>query len=323
MSLFVEDISFTGSTNQINHLADILTSITSINHHATISIKQSGITIYASYNHIITVRVIIDPSLFNIYNLTGSEEAELRLSVDINLISECFTSVSNSKPDSVICLLNYQGDGYPLVIEFEDNLISEKLEFLTFYQEEEEEQEVIDYGSVDMELIVKSDVLSNMLYDLHQINTEDLYIYTKPDCLRFTSMGPIGIVKLIFPNEKTILEKVEINKPYMISKFSFNNFFKIFKAVKFSFKCKMIKDNQGRFSIQLLVKNNSHNYSGTLIQFNMLEINHDEGYMDILEDEEEGVVDIQRTMYEGEKRVEEVQRAVKNVGGAVEIPLFL
>ncbi|EGW30682.1 uncharacterized protein SPAPADRAFT_155788 [Spathaspora passalidarum NRRL Y-27907] len=371
----IHPISFTASTNQIIHLADILSSITTINANATISIKQDGITIYASYNHITNVHVTIDPSLFSYYNLSGPEDAELRLGVDINLIAECFNSVTSSitKRDSkrdknnvvsvgetVICLLNYQGEGYPLVVEFEDNLISEKLEFLTFYiDDENDEGMAVSHDDIDMELIVKSDVLSNLLQDLHQINTQDLYIYAsvknESKQLRFISTGPIGTSKLIFPNEKTILEKVSLSgdSQFIISKFDFVNFFKIFRAVKYSFKCKMLKDREGRFSIQLLCKNAyMANYSGTLMQFNMLEVNHDE-YMlhNILQeeaDEEEAPneaptismnmdmdfgpssyngVDVQRTIYDEDGAAQKRQRAqqeqVRNVGGAVEIPLFL
>lgn len=58
----------------------------------------------------------------------------------------------------------------------------------------------------------------------------------------------------------------------LISCYNFGNFSKIFKAVKLSIKCKIMKDLSGILSIQLLCKNPQlTNYSGTLITFNMLE----------------------------------------------------
>ena len=61
--------------------------------------------------------------------------------------------------------------------------------------------------------MVRCDVLTNLLQDLNQINTENLFIYVAENTLNFISNGPIGTSKLIFPNDKTILEKLEINSP--------------------------------------------------------------------------------------------------------------
>ena len=107
----VED-SFTASTTQIAHLSDIFQSLVSINNQAIIRIKETGITIYSSYNHTFNVNVNIDPLLFSIYSITGEE---FTLGVDLSLIGECFTSVASTLKfeKSVTCYLNYQGEGSP------------------------------------------------------------------------------------------------------------------------------------------------------------------------------------------------------------------
>lgn len=269
---------------------------------------------------------------------------ELRLGVDIRLIGECFNSVaqvgyhagaagaparapttvdgqddSNAIRDqdkrlstAVKCYITYSSEASGLVIEFEDSMVSEKIEFLTFYTDlvypfdEQDSREaceqhlVINHQEVQFELILKSDVLLNLLRDLQQISTSELYLYISNEIkqlgrksqfggpqivdnqVNFISKGPIGLLKLIFPIEKTILEKIEIFERgpdsvmvpihlSIISVYNFAQFNKIFKSVKLSTKCKISKDLTGTLSVQLLCKNHKMpNYSGTLINFNML-----------------------------------------------------
>lgn len=318
----VED-SFTASTTQIAHLSDIFQSLVSINNQAIIRIKETGIAIYSSYNHTFNVNVNIDPLLFSIYSITGEE---FTLGVDLSLIGECFTSVASTLKfeKSVTCYLNYQGEGSPLVIEFEDTYILEKLEFYTYIIElgMEDDNLGIDYERVEMEAMVKSDVLTNILLDLWQIDTENLFIYAEADTLTFISNGPIGTSKLIFPNDKDVLEKLEISgdKRYVVSQFSYETFYRIFRAVRLSSKCKLIKDAHGCFSIQLLCKKLPlSGYSGTLVTINMMELNHDEFMIGWIEEQEKPV------LFTSFKKVE-VQSSVvdkRNVSGAVEVPLFL
>lgn len=307
------EVHFTASTNQIAHLSDVFQSLIAINSQAIVTIRSSGITIYSTYNYTINVHVTIDPALFNQYELTcepkangghadgdvdAEEELELRLGIDINLIANCFTSVLNTMKSekSISCTIIYQGDGHPLVIEFDDTLISEQLEFYTFYIDQDEliENEQlgnsrINYENVILEIMLKSDVLTNLLQDLYQIDTEILFIYCADEVLNFISSGSIGMSKLIFPNEKSIMEKLPINKSYqhIISQFKFSDFYKIFKAVRLSSKCKFIKDADGCFSIQLICKNYQQSgYPGTLLTINMTELDHDQHLIDwILQDE--------------------------------------
>lgn len=327
--------SFSGSTNQIIHIADVLAAITTILALALMIIRPEGITLYAEYNHVCNVQLNIDPSLFTSFSFLVRDNhdnavqdddtdrpSEMRLGVDISLISDAFHSVASSmrKPnannydksalDNVTCYLTYRGDGHPLVIEFEDKYMNEKLEFLTFYlditypyDEDEEDLLIINYNEVQFELMLKSDVFANLLGDLQQINTVDMFIYLCNEVktlgsrrataksnikfmdnqLNFISNGPIGHLKLIYPAEKTILEKMLIfgkeggeMKPIntsLVSCYNFTNFNKILKAVKLSSKCKILKDLNGVLSIKLLCKNPYlSNYAGTLITFNMLEV---------------------------------------------------
>lgn len=388
----LSSVSFSASTTQIAHLADVFQSLISINNQAIIRITTKGITIYSSYNHTFNVHINIDPSLFNNYNISSNnvedqqDDIEIMLGIDINLITECFVSVVNTLKyeKSVSCYFNYHGEGSPLIIEFEDNYMSEKLEFYTFYIEDGEsisdDNLFIDYGSVCLELMVKCDVLTNLLQDLNQISTENLFIYVAENTLNFISNGPIGTSKLIFPNDKSILEKLEINNPnknYVILQFNFETFFKVFKSVKLSSKCKIIKDLNGCFSVQLLCKNLPlTKYSGTLITINMMELNHDEFMVSWILNDTQEEQELQESLHSRSvrpiiqpvlqrkdypdllatklseplinsfkksreievpssmepndkvdsntsKKRKRTQQEVRNVGGAVEVPLFL
>ncbi|KAI5955234.1 RAD17 [Candida jiufengensis] len=302
-----KQLRFTASTTQITHLSEVFNCLISINNQAIISIRPTGITLYSTYNYTTKVHLNIDPSLFNIYNITTDQDEvldddELKLGVDISLVADCFNSVQNTLKfdSSVTCYITYNGDGHPLQIEFEDNSISEKLEFYTFYIEDMDDEDyssnsnlAIDYENIILEIIVKSDVLTSLLQELNQIHTDLLFIYAAEDKLNFISSGSIGMSKLIFPNEKSILEKSIIDKlnyPYIISQFKFEEFFKIFKSVKLSSKCKILKDLKGCFSIQLICKNNQQShYSGTLITLNMNELIHNDYLIEwILQDELSG-----------------------------------
>ncbi|RCK59492.1 DNA damage checkpoint control protein RAD17 [Candida viswanathii] len=379
------ELSFTASTTQITHLAEVFQSLITINNLAIISIKPTMITIYSTYNHNFNVHVTIERSLFSSYNFTSAnpedklDDAEITLGVDINLITECFVSVVNTLKyeKSVSCDFNYQGEGSPLIIEFEDNNMTEKLEFYTFHLDNadliSDTNVRIDYTSLCFDFRVMPDVLTNLLQDLNQISTERLFIYVAEKTLNFISNGPIGTSKLIFPNDSTTPGdfKFTPGKNYDILQFEFENFFKVFKSVRMSSQCKIIKDSNGCFSIQLLCKNVPlASYPGTLITINMLEVDHDEFMIGwILNDSQEEkelenslhprqvgreekesystllpttsteplinsfrkpqYVEVPATMEASErpqptaskkrKRTEEV----RNVGGAVEVPLFL
>lgn len=316
-------LRFSASTTQVSHMADILGAISSIHHQALIIINGNGLTLYAEYNHILNAQLTIDASLFSVFELTStsgtqsSSNRELRLGVDVLLISDSFASAAattiprnkvsgiSSAPESVVCYMKYDGDGCPLIIEFEDRLMSEQIEFCTFFiemdypydtislqQEYAGHELLINRNLLDFEVILKGDLLSNLLQDLQNLNTEELYMQvsnhkkgimgSQKNELNFISKGSIGYLKLIFPNGKTMLEKLEIfsqgpdgpapTTDSVLSSLNFQPLLKILKAVKMSSKCKIMRDTSGVLSVQLLCKRpTSTNYPGTLVSFNMLE----------------------------------------------------
>lgn len=340
------DFSFSALTNDVAHLAHIFSSLTAINTQAVLLLTQEGMSVYTEHQGICNAKATIEPSLFSEFNfLLGSsflreKQNEVLLGVDLGLISDSFMSVASNLPSKqksekgdklgntgrgkeVLCYIYYEGEGHPLIVEFEDGLMSEKIEFPTFYIDNLNERGnadvdqihelTINYNEILFEIILKSDVFANVIRDLQQINTIDLYMFISNEVdnredgtadrrlndvfrlsrnkLNFVSKGSFGNSKLICPNERAILEKLTIYergedsstlkqaKTSIISRFAFSKFARIRKAVLLSSKCKIMKDISGIFSVQLLCDDSKiPEYSGTLIMINMLE-NSDIGYM--------------------------------------------
>lgn len=361
MSLFLssQESSFIASTNQVAHLADVFLAVAAISAQAMMIILEKGIVVYNEYHHILNGQLVIDPSLFSTFTFEGDE---LRLGVDIALIADSFAAANST--ESSLCYINYAGEGHPLVIEFEDRFMNEKIEFLTFYidmiypyddVDDDNYNLVVNHNEVQFEVILKSDVLTNLLQDLSQINTSELHVFVSnkwrnlgesvraahtrdralesgqafvDNQLNFISKGPIGYSKLLFPSNKATLEKLAIyerdsgdmrpTNASVMTSFNFPNFIKIFKAVKLSLKCKIMRDLQGVLSVQSLCKNpRLPNYSGTLITFNMLEVTTDET-ININSIFDDAIYEYIQDYGNGPSR----PREVNTVGNAVEVPLF-
>lgn len=316
------NLRFSASSIQVGHIADVLGAIASVHHQALIIINDTGMTLYSEYNHILNAQLTIDASLFSVFELSSPNGAtcanrELRLGIDVLLISDSFAAAASatlprnkgmgtgSTSETVVCYMRYDGEGCPLIIEFEDRLISEQIEFNTFYIEmdypydtlslqrkTEGHELLINRDIIQFEVILKGDLLSNLLQDLQNLNTEELYMQVSNQAkgimgiqkneLNFFSKGSIGYLKLIFPNGKTMLEKLEIfaqgadgpvpTTGSVLSCLNFLPLVKILKAVKMSSKCKIMRDTSGVLSFQLLCrKPTGLNYPGTLVAFNMLE----------------------------------------------------
>lgn len=318
---------FAAATAQVAHLADVLALVSAVGRYALMVLSRHGITFFAEYNHIVNAQVAVDAALFSAYEYhwTGGDESDLegqknvQLGVDVHMLNEAFAaaaatvmpksrgSTTLAHTDTVVCYIKYRGDGHPLVVEFEDRLMSEQIEFATFHLDIEfpygaENPELqadtgdwdphtltINHLALRFEVILQSDIFANLLQDLQNLGTEDLYMYVSNrdtdqglGLVHFISKGAIGYLKLVYPNARTMLQKLEVyaengGEPIstldsVLCTLGFAPFIRIFRAVKLSSKCKIMKDTHGVLAVQLLCKNTAaKGYPGTLIAFNMLE----------------------------------------------------
>lgn len=297
---------FAASTTYVAHLAEILNSLAAIDKYALLTISSDGLSFFSEHNHILNTLANIDASLFSTYEYDARDE--MLLGIDLSLLSELFAAASSvvqpklksaaggpapNLVESVVCYIKYEGEGTPLIVEFEDRFMVELMEFSTFglgienpyLAGENLNGLIIDSSKLTFEVILKSDIFLNLLKDLHALDTEDLYMYVSNGdsesglLLSFVSKCALGYLKLIFPSDKTSLQKMELYSENLmpiessaVSVLNFRVFIRILKAVKQSIKCKIMKDSEGIMSIQLLCKNvNCAGYPGTMITFVMLE----------------------------------------------------
>lgn len=295
---------FAASTTFVAHLAEILHSLAAIDRYCLLTISPEGLSFFSEHNHILNTLANIDASLFSTYEYES--ESDVLLGIDISLLSELFAAAASATQpksksaagsatnlvESVVCYIKYEGEGTPLIVEFEDRFMVELMEFSTFGLGIENPYAnvandvgglIINSSKLTFEAILKSDIFLNLLKDLHALDTEDLYMYVSnresESLLSFVSKCALGYLKLIFPSDRTSLQKLEVYSENLVpiessavSVLNFRLFIRILKAVKQSIKCKMMKDSDGVISIQLLCKNvNCAGYPGTMVTFNMLE----------------------------------------------------
>ncbi|WEJ92845.1 hypothetical protein PSN45_000303 [Yamadazyma tenuis] len=316
--------SFSATTTHFTHLRDVVSAASSIDPHGLVIVSDQGLVFFSESNHILNFQAVVDVSLFSSYQVVlppgnSSTPTDIRFGLDLSLVAHALDVLVQT---DIICYLSYNGEGSPFVLEFEDNIISETIEFLTMYvdiscpydSEDAEHELLANYSDWKYELILQSAIFSNLLQDLQQINTRQVHIVvnsTPKKELSFISDGPLGLSKIIYPSESSVLEKLEISTAAKaISTFKFSNFFKIMKAVKISAKSKIICDNNDISSVQLLCRSGG-NYSATVITINMLEL-----------DEQVDIDDLERCF--AEKETTKRRRLNDPVNNIVEdVPLFL
>lgn len=284
-----EHVSVSALTIHVAHMADILATLQPVGRYALVVFGAGGVAFFAEYNHILTAQVTVDAALFATYDADLAGLDHVLVGVDVHLLADAFAAAAASKNSAVTCYMRYAGGA--LVVEFEDRLISETIEFSTFLLDLEypgsqggssllggtsnsQAGLSVNHDALRLEIIVKSDVLANVLQDLQSLNTEDLYMVASPeDGLHFVSKGAIGYSKLVYPKAKTMPQKLEVYGGHAVAvALAFPSFIRVFRAVRLSSKCKIMGDSENVLSLQLLCKTQAtRNYSGTLITFNMLE----------------------------------------------------
>lgn len=303
-----QTVSFAASTPHVTHLAEVLHALAAIDRYTLLNISAEGVSFFSEQNHILNALANVDASLFSTYDFDAPDLLDLLLGIDVAVLSDLFAAAASASTpktkntagsaatlvESVMCYIKYEGMGNPLIVEFEDRLMVELLEFSTFaldienpYVNQAEGHEsrglIVDSSKQQFEVIMKGDIFANMLQDIEALDSEELYMFVSSedsdDLLSFVSKCALGYLKFIYPSDKASLQKLEISadnlglsRSSVVSALNFHLFIKIIRAVKQSIKCKMLKDSDGVISVQLLCKNvNCAGYPGTMITFNMLE----------------------------------------------------
>ncbi|OBA22326.1 hypothetical protein METBIDRAFT_11181 [Metschnikowia bicuspidata var. bicuspidata NRRL YB-4993] len=300
---------FAAATTHVAHVADVLALVAAIHPYALMVVSPDGVTFFAEYNHVLSVQAAVDASLFLVFRCAG---AAVQLGINVQMVSSAFaaaaaTGLPRAKggpplpdaapgPDPVWCHLKYRGAGHALVVEFEDRLMSEQIEFATFVLDvwlphgDAGAALALDHAALRFEAILQSDILAVLLLDLHSLGTEDLLVYVGgaggdkggdkgggAGLVDFVLRGAIGVLKLVYPRARAVLQKAEVHGPGaapgpVVCTLGFASFLRIFRAVRLSSKCKLMGDAAGVLCVQLLCKHAAApSYPGTLVAFHMLE----------------------------------------------------
>lgn len=299
---YSSEVRFRANTTRIKHLAEMFSTIPDLSPQCLIIINSDGVMLIAETpSRVCNATIALDQALFSTYTLEPVTES-MKLQVDSQLVAQAFASVPDTLNPDLTCTISYDGLGWPLVVEFNDLLISERLEFATYVIDVSDPASLIsvDRHHTHFEIMLNLAIFTTCLQDLHHLQTSEvaLNISNTPstdirqqvtggdhNSLYFVSKGPIGLSKVIYPGLSTILERVDIFdhdsdedplqsstqqliKSRVRSLYLFSHLARVIKAVKLSSKCKLVKDYRGVLLIQLLCR---HQSQSTVVTFNIVE----------------------------------------------------
>lgn len=262
-----------------------------------------------------------------------------KFAVELTTISESLSLASKNNTGSnsnTECTVFYKGTGHPFILIFEDNKMIERCEFSTFINLELEANNLgfeLNQRELLLEGIIKSDVLYDALKDLKDISAEEIYIYgsnrNHKNKFAIISKSDVGHSTLYLPNERSILEKLIVHgtNKVDISCYKFSIFNRFLRAIRLSNKCKFKRD-ENILSLNLLSLHGGDlpkNYTGTVIDFKILQLSDKEDQVDqlIMEDEleVEEPVKYYHPHENGQRQEEDEEEEVEN--GGIDVPIFL
>lgn len=260
-----------------------------------------------------------------------------KFAVELTTIAESLSLASKDNTGSnsnTECTVFYKGSGHPFILIFEDNKMIERCEFSTFINLELEANNLgfeLKQRELLLEGIIKSDVLYDALKDLKDISAEEIYIYgsnrNHKNKLAIISKSDVGQSTLYLPNERSILEKLIVHSPAKVDKscYKFSIFNRFLRAIRLSNKCKFKRD-ENILSLNLLSLHGGDlpkNYTGTVIDFKILQLSDKEDEVDQLIMEDEGEAEEPVHYYHVNNNREEEEEEEEEENGGIDVPIFL
>lgn len=282
--------AFSATTNSLNHISNVLSSISTISNEVLVIINADGLSFIAENSHICRVECTFEKKLFTTFDFNLAFDCDEddddnnnnnnynKFIINIKPIVESL-SLALKNVSSTECTLFYKGHGSPFMLIFEDNKMIERCEFQPIINLELEETNSgfeINQNNLLIEGTIKSKVFYNSIKDLKDINTEEIFICGLNSKLSIISKSDMGLSKIFLPNEKSILDNLIINNNNNIdiSCYKFSIFELCLKSMKLSTKCKFKRD-ENLLSLHLLNlfgNDLPRNYSGTIVEFKFLQL---------------------------------------------------
>lgn len=267
-----QQILFSASTVHLEHITTALNCLTpfGLKDDVLIIIDKDGLSFARQNNRIISIQLFLSKELFLTYSYNPKPEdpdSHTKVCLKINHILDSISVVSRDKDDVVECTLSYNGEGSPFVLIFEDSVITEKVEYSTYLLRDWDITGLeLERDAINLECMMKGEVLYSALQDLKEIGCKECYIYAKSSLdgkhiFAIVSKSQLGLSKILLPSERTILEKMEtydstshrlVYDSPVIGFFDFASFDKIRSSAKIASKVLLRMDVHGLMSVNIL-----------------------------------------------------------------------
>lgn len=276
------------------------------NDDVMIYIDRDGLSFIRDYHGSIRIQLLLSRELFLSYtynddqsvprtvdasdshdnNNTILDESDcMKLCIKLSHLLDTINVVSKNQDDIIECTMNYDGYGSVFSLILQDSLVEEKVSYSTYLfnealKDKEAELLQLQRDLIQFECIIKGDILYNALRDLKEYNAKECYLYAKvssredynENIFALIAKSDIGYSKIILPNNRNIIEKLEIfnllkdhnnnnnkllyNVP-IIAYFDFNRFDKIRLSCRIASKVLIRLDTNGVLGVNILSQTNN------------------------------------------------------------------
>ncbi|KAK5781990.1 Rad17p PWA37_002329 [Arxiozyma heterogenica] len=233
-----------------------------------------------TFNDDQTISTTVDASDSHHNNNNILDESDcMKLCIKLSHLLDTINVVNKNQDDIIECTMNYDGYGSVFSLILQDSLVEEKVSYSTYLfnealKDKEAELLQLQRDLVQFECIIKGDILYNALRDLKEYNAKECYLYAKvssredynENVFALIAKSDIGYSKIILPNNRNIIEKLEIfdllnghsnnNKLLydvpIIAYFDFNRFDKIRLSCRIASKVLIRLDTNGVLGVNIL-----------------------------------------------------------------------
>ncbi|CAL9731535.1 DNA damage checkpoint control protein Rad17p [Monosporozyma unispora] len=290
------DDSNNGLLNNLNNKDNSNNSNSNINNDdVMIYIDPDGLSFIRDYNSVIRIQLLLSRELFVSYSYNNEhdptrhydpaqEKADgddcMKLCVKLSPLLDTINVVNKNQDDVIECTMNYDGYGSMFALILQDSLVEEKVKYSTYMfneamRDKDAELLQLQRDAVQFECIIKGDILYNALKDLKELNAKECYIYVKSssqendNIFAIIAKSDIGYSKIILPNNRNIIEKLEVMNPMItsdsnlifdtpiIAYFDFNRFDKIRLSCRIASKVLLRMDMNGILGVNILSQTNN------------------------------------------------------------------
>lgn len=290
------DDSNGGLTANLNINDNLNNSNSNNNDDVMIYIDPDGLSFIRDYHNVIRIQLLLSRELFVSYSYRNDNDTTrrnggvqqdnddedcMKLCIKLGHLLDTINVANKNLDDVIECTMNYDGYGSMFGLILQDSLVEEKVKYSTYMfneamRDKDAELLQLQRDAVQFECIIKGDILYNALKDLKELSAKECYLYVKSstqennNTFALIAKSDIGYSKIILPNNRNIIEKLEVMDPYLIDSdsnliydtpiiayFDFNRFDKIRLSCRIASKVLLRMDLNGVLGVNILSQTNN------------------------------------------------------------------